>query len=283
MPRSGVAAEVAATGTRRSRSKERITMRTDLTLNSPASLGVIGVRVIALLAVLVAALCGGPMLSAQAPATAAPSTPSVAAHKPAHPHKHPVAAPAKSPTPQAATPATPPAPEAPAWPANEKPDPATVTWDSHGLRIEAANSSLAQILEDVSTATGTKVEGFDADQRIFGVYGPGPARDVLSQLLQGSGYNVLLVGDQGQGTPREIVLSSRHAGSTVQAANAAPANANDEDVDTEEQPQPQPGRPAIPPGGPARTPQQMQEMQQQIMQRQQQGQQPGQPANNPPN
>jgi hypothetical protein len=128
------------------------------------------------------------------------------------------------------------------------------------------------------------VEGFDADQRIFGVYGPGPARDVLSQLLQGSGYNVLLVGDQGQGTPREIVLSSRHAGSTVQAANAAPANANDEDVDTEEQPQPQPGRPAIPPGGPARTPQQMQqEMQQQILQRQQQGQQPGQPANNPPN
>jgi hypothetical protein len=131
------------------------------------------------------------------------------------------------------------------------------------------------------------VEGFDADQRIFGVYGPGPARDVLSQLLQGSGYNVLLVGEQGQGTPREIVLSARHAGSTIQAANTVPANASDEDVDTEEPPQPQPGRPAIPPGmapgGPARTPQQMQEMQQQILQRQQQGQQPGQPASNPPN
>jgi len=107
---------------------------------------------------------------------------------------------------------------------------------------------------------------------------------VLSQLLQGSGYNVLLVGDQGQGTPRKIVLSSRHAGSTLQGANFAPANAGDDDVDTEEQPSPpQPSQPAIPPnmapGGPARTPQQAEEMRRQIMERQQQGQ----PASNPPN
>jgi hypothetical protein len=131
------------------------------------------------------------------------------------------------------------------------------------------------------------VEGFDADQRIFGVYGPGTARDVLSQLLQGSGYNLVLVGEQGQGTPREIVLSARHPGSSVQNPNTVPANASDEDVDTEEPQQPQPGRPAIPPGmapgGPARTPQQAEDMQRQMMQRQQQSQLPGQPANNPPN
>lgn len=257
-------------------------MRIYLPLKSPVSLRVFRVRVFALLAVLAAAVSGASMLSAQTPATAAPS---VATHKPAHPHKRPHAALAKSPMPQPVAPVMPPAPEIPAWPANAKPDPATVTWDSHGLRIEASNSSLAQILEDVSTATGTKVEGFDSDQRIFGVYGPGPARDVLSQLLQGSGYNVLLVGDQGQGTPREIVLSSRHPGSNAQAPNTAPANANDEDVDTEEPQQPfqPPVRPGFAPGGPARTPQQAEEMQRQMMQRQQQGQQPGQPANNPPN
>jgi hypothetical protein len=259
-------------------------MRTDLPLNSPASLGAFCVRVFAALAFLTAALCGAQMPAAQKPAAPPASIPSVAAHKQAHPKKHHVAAPAKSPTPPAAaTPAMPPAPETPAWPAREKPAPATITWDSHGLRIEAANSSLSQILEDVSTATGTKVEGFDADQRIFGVYGPGPARDVLSQLLQGSGYNVLLVGDLGQGTPRQIVLSSRHGGSAVQAANAAPANASDEDVDAEEPPQPQPARPAIPPGmtpgGPARTPQQAEEMRREMLERQQQGQ----PAGNPPN
>jgi hypothetical protein len=256
-------------------------MRTDLPLKSPASLGVFRVRVYALLAVLVTVLCGAQVLAAQTPPTAGPHA---TAHKRVHPHKRRAAALAQPPTPQAAPPAVVPAPEVPAWPVNEKPVPATVTWDSHGLRIEAANSSLVQILEDVSTATGTKVEGFDADQRIFGVYGPGSARDVLSQLLQGSGYNILLLGDQGQGTPRKIVLSSRHTGSTQSAANAAPANASDEDVETEEPPQPQPSRPVIPPGGPARTPQQMQqEMQQQMQQRQQQGQQPGQPPNNPPN
>ena len=258
-------------------------MRTDPPHNSPALAWDYSVRVSALLVVLMAALYGAPMLSAQSPATAGPSAPAVPAHKRAHLHKRSAVALAQPLTPPAETPAVAPAPVVPAWPANERPTPASVTWDSHGLRIEAANSSLAQILEDVSTATGTKVEGFDADQRIFGVYGPGPARDVLSQLLQGSGYNVLLVGDQGQGTPREIVLSSRHPGSAPPPANAAPANAGDEDVDTEEQPQPQPGRPAMPPGGPVRTPQQIQEMQQQILQRQQQGQQPGQPPNNPPN
>jgi len=254
-------------------------MRTDLPLRSPASLGIFCMRVFALLAILAAALCGAQRLAAQAPSAASPHA---TAHKRTHPHKRRAVALPQPPTPQAATPVVVPAPEMPAWPANEKPVPATVTWDSHGLRIEAANSSLVQILEDVSTATGTKVEGFDADQRIFGVYGPGSARDVLSQLLQGSGYNILLLGDQGQGTPRKIVLSSRHPGSTPPAANAAPANASDEDIETEEPPQPL--RPGIPPGGPARTPQQMQqEMQQQMQQRQQQGQQPGQPPNNPPN
>ncbi|MFY9856398.1 MAG: hypothetical protein WAK26_21235 [Terracidiphilus sp.] len=267
-------------------------MRIDLPPNSPISLRVIRVRAFAPLAILVAALCAAPILGAQTPADAAPSTPSVAAHKQAHPHRHPAAALAHSTMPQVAVaPTTPPAPEIPAWPANAKPVPATVTWDSHGLHIEAANSSLAQILEEVSTATGTKVEGFDTDLRVFGVYGPGPARDVLSQLLQGTGYNVLLVGDQGQGTPREVVLSSRHAGSAVQANNTVPANAGantaDEDIDAEEPQQPQPGRPAIPPGmapgGQALTPQQAEAMQQQMMQRQVHGQQQAQPASNPQN
>jgi hypothetical protein len=162
------------------------------------------------------------------------------------------------------------------WPANEKAVPATVTWDSQGLRIEAANSSLSQILQDVATATGTKVEGYDADQRVFGDFGPGPARDVLSQLLHGSGYNFVMIGEQGQGTPRQLVLSSRHAGPATKDVKPSPAN--EEDVETEEQPQPvqpQPGappvRPGFPPGGPRRNP------------LQQPRPQPDQPPNNPQN
>jgi hypothetical protein len=245
-------------------------MRTDLPLNSPVSLGILCKRGFVLLAVLAATLGGAQMLRAQAPATAVSSTP---AHKKAHPHKRPAAVQAQSP-PAAVKP---PEPELPKWPANEKPSPASVTWDSQGLRIDAANSSLAQILQDVATATGAKVVGFDTDQRVFGAFGPGPARDVLSQLLLGSGYNILMVGDQGQGTPREILLSLRHPGTATATVNPAPAR--DEDTDTDEQPQqpqpsqPPPIRPGTLPGRSPFTPQQMQ----------QRHPQPEQPPSIPPN
>jgi hypothetical protein len=251
-------------------------MRTDLPLNSPVSLGILCKRVFVLLAVLAATLGGAQMLQAQAQATAASSTPT---HKTVHPHKRPAAAQAQSPTPPAA--AKPPEPELPKWPANEKPSRASVTWDSQGLRIDAANSSLAQILQDVATATGANVEGFDSDQRVFGAFGPGPARDVLSQLLQGSGYNVLMIGDQGQGTPREILLSHRHAGTATAAVSPAPAR--DEDTDTDEQPQPSqpPIRPGAFPGRPPLTPQQMLQQHPQPVQPQPGQPQPGQPPSNP--
>lgn len=152
-----------------------------------------------------------------------------------------------------------------------------MTWDSQGLRINAANSSLQQILNDVATITGAKVEGFDTDQRIFGAYGPGQARDVLSQLLQGSGYNVMMIGDQGQGTPRKIVLSLRHSGSQSPTANPAQNNDDDADVDEPPQPPPQPIRPPFGFNG-ARNPQQVDEQRQQQRQQQQQT-----PPNNPQN
>ena len=121
-----------------------------------------------------------------------------------------------------------------------------------------------------------RVQGLTGDERIFGVYGPGLARDVLSQLLQGSGYNVLMVGDQGQGAPRQILLSSRNAANAL-AANKSNANSDDDsaDNDAEEQPQPQPQapptnfRPAFGPGASPRSPQQiMQDMQQRQQQMQ---------------
>jgi len=159
------------------------------------------------------------------------------------------------------------APPPPDWPANDRPTPATVVWNSQGLRIEAANASLKQILNDVATATGARVQGMSGDQRVFGSFGPGPARAVLSQLLEGTGYNVLMIGDQGQGTPRQIVLSPQPNGPAQQVAsnpNQADDNADVADPQPQEQPQPPPvlGN-ALNPGNVPRTPQQiMQEMQQ---------------------
>jgi hypothetical protein len=155
--------------------------------------------------------------------------------------------------------------------------------------VDAANSSLQQIMKDVATATGAKITGLNADQRVFGTYGPGPARDVISQLLDGSGYNVLMIGDQGQGTPRQIVLSGQPTGPAPSAMNNQASNADDSAADEEPPPPPPPMQQQPPqqnapgnaspnngfgPGAQPRTPQQilqeMQQRQQQIEQMQQQ-------------
>lgn len=192
-------------------------------------------------------------------------------------------------------PTAPPEPELPKWPVNDSPNKASVTWDSSGLRIQANNSSLHQIMNEVSADTGTRVEGIGADERVFGEFGPGTTRDVISQLLHGSSYNVLMIGDQGSGTPRQIVLSARRSGSNSQQMNRPAQQEEEEDVPDQpeepEQPPVQPpiinqGRPPMqmvpqgPPGAP-RTPQQvlqeLQQRQQQIQDQQQQQQQQQQP------
>lgn len=238
---------------------------------------------------LVAALLTGTLLFSAPVAALSPSqqavAPATSKSAPAQQHKTHARRNLKKPEPVPVA-QTPPPPPMPKWPINDSPSPASVVWNANGLRINASNSSLQQILSEVSTETGTKVEGLNADQRVYGEYGPGNARDVLSQLLQGSGYNVLLAGDIGQGAPRELVLSPRSTGPSG-ATNTAmnrPQQESDEDVpeQPEEQPQPpiqapqmqntaRPGFGPGGPGGPVRTPQQvMEEMQQrQILQQQQ--------------
>jgi hypothetical protein len=212
----------------------------------------------------------------------------------AHAHKTEAAKPAQAVEPP---PVEPPPPN---WPANAAAVPATVGWNGRQLHIAAENSSLSQILHDVSTATGVKVEGLAGDQRIFGSYGPADPRDVLAQLLDGSGYNVLMIGDQGAGIPRQVVLSAQpHAsgkGTPSQAGENQPGpGGDDEEIEQPEQPeqqQPMPaprppfnGAPGVPNPqqgpGPGRTPQQLiqelQQRQQQQLEQQQQANPPQQP------
>lgn len=184
-----------------------------------------------------------------------------------------------------AVPAPPPAPAKPDWPIDQPPNPAKVTWDSQGLAIQASNSSLKQILQEVSTDTGVKIQGMNQDERVFGTYGPGPAREILSSLLEGSGYNMLMIGGQGDNPPQQIILSKSASGTPqpVNAGEALRSNSSEEDNDTEEQPQepepnpPMPIRSPFPNGMPPRTPQQIQQemiMRQQQMEQQQQQNQP---------
>ena len=220
-------------------------------------------------------------LFAVSPISAQPSASSVPVHKHARLRKHPAKSSVAQTAPQPA-PVQPPATKPPNWPVNDPPSQATVVWDSHGLCIQAANSSLEQILNQVSTETGVTVQGFGKDERIFGNYGPGNTSDVLAQLLDGSGYNLLIIGGQTARTPLQVVLTARTGGAPEPVVQDTQTDADDAGVD--EQPQePQPPPPvsmpmqphAFSPGQPPRTPQQiMQEMQQRQ-------QQIGQQQNNP--
>jgi len=166
-------------------------------------------------------------------------------HSSSHPKKPLTAAPVE--------PLTPPPPD---WPINDQPKPAAVTWGKDLLTIDAANSSLQQILASVSSATGASVDGVTKDERIFGAFGPAPARDVLAQLLQGTGYNVVMVGDHGEGVPRQVILSPRDNSKTAQGVARSTAEENEDDYVPEVQydppPQPQPRPPQQQPALPMR-------------------------------
>jgi len=238
--------------------------------------------VFALLVVL--AILGGKNLPAQtnAPQASKPAEQQKVTTKAAQPRRHAAthardASTQRRPAPEAIA-ARPPASLAPLWPANQPPNQARVSWDSRGLEIEASNSSLSQILHQIAADTGAKLEGLTQDQRVFGSYGPGPRSDVLLKLLDGSGYNVLMIGGRDAATPLEIVLSARLPASPQTATNNQNRGKSVNDKAGKQlKPELQPNYPSEPPrpqpiqnpfasGGPPRDPQ---EFMQEILQRQQ--------------
>jgi hypothetical protein len=142
-------------------------------------------------------------------------------------HAKPVTTP-----PPAALHATPPTvipvvPELPKTPAQLPPHPADVTFADGVLSISASNSSLNQILRDVSHQTGMKITGGVVDERVFGQYGPAPAGQVLTALLEGTGSNVLLI-ENGGVAPGELILTPRQGGATPPNPNASAMEENEQ-------------------------------------------------------
>jgi hypothetical protein len=148
------------------------------------------------------------------------------------------------------------------------------------LTIRANNSSLAAILRQVAVRSGMKVEGLGGDERVFGSFGPGAPRDVLADLLDGTAYNLVLVGDLNNGAPRELILSPTTRGGGAIQSPAPQANP-DEASNEQESPEAPPPQPEVPPPGTTppptpgvRTPQQLFEQLQRMRTGQQQPQQP---------
>lgn len=174
----------------------------------------------------------------------------------------------KAPAPPAA-----PATVAPISLSNAAPLPATVSLQNGRLTVRASNSNLREILADIAKASGMTVSGLDQGGRVFGVYGPGDPRDVLTQILSGSGYNFMMVGDTSQGTPRELLLTAQTDSAPVAGSHpaAAPSESSEDPEDT---PPPQflgPGAIAhVPPGESPDADQDSQDRAQQHMQQLQQ-------------
>jgi hypothetical protein len=105
-----------------------------------------------------------------------------------------------------------------------------VKYEGHQLTIVSRNSTLGDILRAVKTQTGAVVEmPSNSTERVVGSFGPGPARDVLATLLNGSHFNYVLLGSPANAAvlDRVILITKSgpdEVGSTVQASAAQPGN-----------------------------------------------------------
>jgi hypothetical protein len=150
-----------------------------------------------------------------------------------------------------ALPATPPTtarpaadvPAAAAVPAPAAAYRARVVFSGGQLEITADNSSLNQILRDVSRLTGMKITGGVADQRVFGKYGPGAPGGILASLLEGMGSNIMLR-ESASHTPVELVLTPREGRVTPPGPFAS--GSEDDALPMDERPA-QPAAPSAPP------------------------------------
>jgi hypothetical protein len=222
---------------------------------------------------------------------------------------------------KAKAPQLPPLPSGPTGPVQPIPldaiaaVPPQVSYTNDQLTINAPNSTLADILRAVRKQTGAEIEVPSAPERVVTRLGPGPARDVVAQLLNGSRFNYVLLGSAADDAVlTKVVLVAKTGPDTIpppapapnpgvaitQANNSAPpqepppdavdaeqqddnaANADDsattDQAAQEADQQQQQIQQQNPDQAGVKTPQQMlQEMQQRQLQLQQQ-QPPGQPA-----
>ena len=180
-----------------------------------------------------------------------------------------------------------------------------VSYQNGQLSIVAPNSTLGDILRAVRKQTAAEMDiPTNATERVATHLGPGPAREVMAELLNGSRFNYVLLGSQSDANLLTRVVLVAKSGSDTPGPNPQPgqpglnqppnttlpqdavnvqaepeqqdaadetAEENQDQANEVEQP-----APPEPPG--IKTPQQLlQEMQQRQLQMQQQQQPQGQP------
>jgi len=149
-------------------------------------------------------------LTPVSPAQTASPTPTVPAAAPKHYHKR-----HKAPPKQAVLPPLRPGP-LPQLPLDLMPAaPPKVSFQGGLLTIVAQNSTLGDILRDVHQLTGASIDvPPNATERVVTKLGPGAPRDVLASLLNGTGFNYVMLGSSSDPTGvASVILTTRPAGS----------------------------------------------------------------------
>jgi hypothetical protein len=96
-----------------------------------------------------------------------------------------------------------------------------VHYEGGELTIEAHNSTLADVLKAVRQQTGADFEiPSNASERVVADLGPGPARDVLAQLLNGTHFNYVMVGSLTDPTAVQSILLTPKSGAPETATTA---------------------------------------------------------------
>lgn len=119
--------------------------------------------------------------------------------------------------------------------------PANVEYVNGQVAVLAENSSLSEIIRDVARRAGMAVKGTVVDERVFGTYGPAAPAEVLTELLKGTGSNMIVLAGtshapeliltpkQGGPTPPKMETTDREA-TPLQAATLKEANVDEQPV-----------------------------------------------------
>src|SRR5690242_8026545 len=90
------------------------------------------------------------------------------------------------------------------------PAPLQVSFDRGQLWVSARNVSLAEVLYQIHLRTGADIPipAGAEQEKVVATAGPGPAKDVVATILNGSRFNFVLVGSaQDQNVLRSVILT----------------------------------------------------------------------------
>jgi hypothetical protein len=101
---------------------------------------------------------------------------------------------------------------------------AKVTYKGGLLTISAENVSLSDVLHEVSAKTGATIDfpNGSATEPVFTNIGPGPVRDVLATLLNGTKFNYVMLGSANSSNTLEKIVLTQGDQTTEVAQSSVP-------------------------------------------------------------